>query len=87
MWSFRRWLIRSGLGLLGTVLVLAGTIGWLGWVSLPQVQGEISLPSLEAPVTIVRDAYAIPHVEASSVTDATTRRSPGAIRATVRVSG
>lgn len=57
--------------MLGTVLVLVGTIGWLGWASLPQVQGEISLPGLDAPVTIVRDAYAIPHVEASSVTDAT----------------
>lgn len=68
---FRRWLIRSGLGMLGTMLVVAGTIGWLGWASLPQVQGEISLPGLDAPVTIVRDAYAIPHVEASSRNDAT----------------
>lgn len=67
---FFRWLLRGCLGLLATVLILVAGIAWLGWASLPQVRGKIDVSGLEAPVTIVRDAYAIPHVEASSVADA-----------------
>jgi penicillin amidase len=38
--------------------------------SLPQVEGEIRLAGLDAPVEILRDASGIPHVFASSVADA-----------------
>ena len=34
--------------------------------SLPQVSGELRLPSLEAPVEVIRDRYGIPHVYAGS---------------------
>jgi penicillin G amidase len=65
-----RWLCG---GLIGLVLLasigLAG--GWL-WLrqSLPVVDGSIAVAGLEAPVTIVRDAYAVPHIEAASFADA-----------------
>jgi len=38
--------------------------------SLPQIEGEIRLAGVEAPVEILRDANGIPHVFASTVADA-----------------
>jgi penicillin amidase len=65
-----RWL---GWGLLGLVALIATGIGggWL-WLrqSLPQIDGEIRVQGLSAPVTIVRDRWAIPHIEAGSLEDA-----------------
>jgi penicillin G amidase len=65
-----RWL---GLTLLGVVLLGALALGggylWLRG-SLPQVEGEIVVAGLGAPVTIVRDRWAIPHIEASTPLDA-----------------
>ena len=65
-----RWL---GLTLIGVVLLgalgLGGGYLWLRG-SLPQVDGEIVVTGLGAPVTIVRDRWAIPHIEASSLLDA-----------------
>ena len=69
----RRW--RRGLGwslaALVLLLVVAGGAGWL-WLrsSLPQVDGTIRVQGLGAPVTIVRDRFAIPHIEAESARDA-----------------
>jgi len=69
----RRW--RRGLGwslaALVLLLVVAGGAGWL-WLrsSLPQVDGTIGVQGLGAPVTIVRDRFAIPHIEAASARDA-----------------
>ena len=65
MRQLRRWLVRSGLALLATVLIAAGTLAWLAWASLPETQGELTVAGIEQPITIVRDAYAIPHVEAA----------------------
>ncbi len=65
-----RWL---GLTLVGVVLLSAlGLGGGYLWLrgSLPQVDGEIVVTGLEAPVTIVRDRWAIPHIEASRPLDA-----------------
>ena len=70
MRQLRRWLVRSGLALLATVLIAAGTLAWLAWASLPETQGELTVAGIEQPITIVRDAYAIPHVEAATIADA-----------------
>ncbi|MCM3656172.1 penicillin acylase family protein [Agromyces mediolanus] len=69
---------RSGLlkflvGVLVTVLVLAGA-GWgFGWWtvqrSFPQTSGTIEIPGLEAEVTVERDDAGIPTVVASSDRD------------------
>ncbi|HSA81675.1 MAG TPA: penicillin acylase family protein, partial [Geminicoccaceae bacterium] len=70
----RRWLRRLGWGLLGLIAVLATGLGagylWLRQ-SLPQIDGEIRVAGLKAPVTVVRDRWAIPHIEAQSLHDAT----------------
>ena len=65
-----RWAVRGLLALAVVLLALGGT-GFL-WLrsSLPQVDGEIRLTGLEAPVTVVRDRFAIPHIEAQSLRDA-----------------
>ena len=69
----RRALSWLGLSLIGIVLLgglgLGGGYVWLRG-SLPQVDGEVVVPGLGAPVTIVRDRWAIPHIEASSLRDA-----------------
>lgn len=65
-----RWL---GGGLLGLVLLvsisLAGGYLWLRQ-SLPVVDGRVEVAGLEAPVSIVRDAHAVPHIEAKTFADA-----------------
>ncbi len=63
------------LGLTLIAVVLLGALGLGGgylWLrgSLPQVDGEIVVTALRAPVTIVRDRWAIPHIEATSLLDA-----------------
>ena len=65
-----RWL---GWGLLGLLaLGAAGAGGGYLWLrqSLPQLDGEIRVEGLGAPVTVVRDRWAIPHIEAASLKDA-----------------
>lgn len=54
-------------GLFGAALVGAG---WLLLASLPEHDGEVALPGLEAPVEILRDRHAIPTIRAASERDA-----------------
>ena len=69
--GLRRWGGRVVLGL--AVLLMVGAAGlWLALrSSLPVVEGEIAVPGLDAPVTVTRDAHAVPHIEAASLLDAT----------------
>jgi len=43
---------------------------WMSRPRLPQVDGEISLPGLDAPVEIYRDQWGIPHIYAQLLPDA-----------------
>jgi penicillin amidase len=66
-----RWLVL----ILAAVVLLsvgaaAGGYWWLRQ-SLPQVDGEIEVAGLTAPVVIVRDQWAIPHIETDGLLDAT----------------
>ncbi len=65
-----RWLGWGSLGLLGLVLVTA--IGGYWWLlqSLPDLDGELFVEGLRDPVTITRDRYGIPHIEAETFEDA-----------------
>lgn len=54
------------------VLVLLGTTSWLYWRAyraLPQYAGELRLLGLAQPVTVLRDARAVPHLYAESLED------------------
>ncbi len=68
--GFRLWWLGAGLGglLLLLILVIAGGYFWLRG-SLPAYDGAVSVAGLEAPVEIVRDAHAIPHIYAASPRD------------------
>ena len=43
---------------------------WYRGASLPQIDGRLDLPGLQAPVEIVRDAEGVPHIYAQSEQDA-----------------
>jgi penicillin G amidase len=62
------WILAGAAALI--VAVAGGGYLWLRQ-SLPQVDGEIVVAGLERPVSIVRDRWAIPHIEAASLLDAT----------------
>lgn len=63
-----KWIWRALVALLTlVVVVLGGGYVWLRG-SLPQVSGEIALAGLPAPVQVVRDRYAVPHIYAESET-------------------
>ena len=68
----RRVLRITGYGLLGLVLlaVLASAAGY-AWLrqGLPLVEGERLVKGLGAPVTIVRDRHAIPHISGKTFVD------------------
>jgi penicillin amidase len=65
-----RWVVRSAGGLL-LLLLLAGGGGFL-WLrtSLPQTDGELSLPGRQAPVEILRDSHGVPTIHAGNEQDA-----------------
>jgi penicillin amidase len=47
---------------------MSGGYGFLR-LSLPQVQGELKLVGLKAPVSVYRDTWGVPHIEAQSSAD------------------
>jgi penicillin amidase len=59
------------LAALVALVFLAGAGGWLYLrQSLPQMEGELRLQGIAAPVEILRDQYGIPHIRAESLEDA-----------------
>src|SRR6188508_941573 len=68
--GMRRWLLKT---LAALVLVTAAFALWayfLGRRSLPVIDGTITVAGISAPVDIVRDADAIPHIFAATKADA-----------------
>src|ERR1043166_9864975 len=56
------------------LLVIAASVGWVWFYStaksaLPQLDGEIKVVGLSAPVTVLRDAQGMPTVNASTIDD------------------
>ncbi|GII83885.1 peptidase S45 [Sphaerisporangium siamense] len=64
-----RWGARVLIGLLAVVLLLAAAVTWTVRRSFPQTDGELRLPGLSAPVTVVRDRYGIPQIYADDPKD------------------
>jgi penicillin amidase len=65
-----RWLCAGLIGL--ALLVSVGLAGGYLWLrqSLPTIDGTLQVAGLDAPVEIVRDRFAVPHIEAASFRDA-----------------
>ncbi len=63
--------ILRGLAWLLIILLvaLAAVFFWLR-MSLPKINGELTLSGLSAPVEIIRDRYGVPHIYAASAEDA-----------------
>ncbi|MDT8343721.1 MAG: penicillin acylase family protein [Thermohalobaculum sp.] len=65
-----RWLLR-GLGLVAALAALGAALGaYLVTRSLPDPAATITLAGLGAPVSVIRDANAVPHIRADSERDA-----------------
>ncbi|MFD0737771.1 penicillin acylase family protein [Lysobacter koreensis] len=65
-----RWTRRIAIGLLALLLVL-GLAAWLALRgSLPQLDGELALPGLSAPIAVTRDALGVVTIEAANERDA-----------------
>lgn len=57
----------------GLVLILAAASVWTWWrvrTCLPQLDGELQAPGLNARVDVLRDARGVPHIRAQSIEDA-----------------
>jgi penicillin amidase len=74
--AFPRWLriaFRTLLSLvLLTILLIAACVLWLRGVTraaLPQMDGEVRLAGLSAPVTVRRDGHGVPHIQAANQDD------------------
>ncbi len=68
-----RTVLRILLVLLVVILIL-GLAGFgVGYVTVrrawPQINGTVQVPGLQAPVTVIRDKWGIPHIYASSLHD------------------
>jgi len=69
--------LRVILSLVALVIValIACVLGGAWWLrhamrdSLPQLDGQVRLPGISAPVTIRRDQHAVPHIEAATLDD------------------
>jgi penicillin amidase len=68
--AMTRWPHRLAWSTLALVAAAAGGIAWYRQASLPAHEGERSVPGLAAPVSIVRDAHAVPFIRAETEADA-----------------
>src|SRR5688500_8242504 len=64
------WLKRLALALVVLLLLAVAATWWLLRGSLPQLDGDLSLAGLSAPVSIQRDKLGVATIEAASETDA-----------------
>ncbi len=70
MTALLRWLVRI-LVALAAVIVVCAALGWyLVSRSLPDYDGTVRLPELDAEIRITRDANAVPHIRATTGHDA-----------------
>lgn len=66
----RRFFRRGLATALVMLVLLAGGTAALLWATLPPRDGEIDLPGLSAPVTVLEDAHGIPRITAATELDA-----------------
>ena len=73
---FRRWGLRALYGIVSVaVVLLAAVVGTALWLrhsmraALPQLDGDIHVAGLSAPVSVTRDAQGVPSIQAQTVDD------------------
>ena len=68
-----RWIIRGIVGVVGlAVLLLVAATAWIVWRFVdtqPQTSGHVTVAGIEADVSVVRDAYGVPHIFGTSEAD------------------
>lgn len=65
-----RWIALALAGFTALVALLALELVGRAHRALPDYDGQVALPGLEAPVEVVRDRHAIPHITAANDRDA-----------------
>lgn len=66
----RRNIIIGALGAVALLIVILGTLAWITINKpLPTLNGTVKLTGLSANVTVTRDTYGVPHIEAANVHD------------------
>ena len=66
----RRWLRRIAAGVLVLAALAAVAVWWTLRGSVPQLDGDVALPGLAAPVSVQRDALGVVTIEAANERDA-----------------
>src|SRR6266545_5800163 len=61
---------RRGVAAGATGALAAGAVGYVVRRPLPQLDGELRVKGLSAPVEIVRDRWGVPHISAREPLDA-----------------
>jgi penicillin amidase len=64
-----RWIFGGFVALLLLALITGGFIWYLAARSLPDYNASYRVPAISAPVEIVRDSYAVPHIFGETDTD------------------
>jgi len=67
--GFPRWLKITLSVVVSIVLILSITGFYLANKSLPTIEGKLTLPGIQAEVSVVRDAKGIPHITAKNLHD------------------
>src|SRR5919204_2308380 len=68
-WKKWRWFLLVPSALVLAIAAIAGWFYFLARASLPQVDGAVKVAGLARPVTVTRDSYGVPHIQAESLTD------------------
>lgn len=66
---FFKWLLRVTIAAIGCVCLVGAFFYYVGTRSLPDYDRTVALPGLEAEVEVVRDTFAIPHIQGQSDAD------------------
>ena len=64
-----RWLLRLGTVAVGVTVAVVLVVWWIGSRSIPDYDAQWQVPGLSAPVEIVRNTAAVPHVFGQSDAD------------------
>lgn len=64
-----RWLVRLGSVAVGLTAVVMLAVWWIGSRSIPDYSAQWEVPGITAPVEIVRDTAAVPHIFGQSDAD------------------